>query len=105
MRSLRRAIGGVCLGLALSGCLETYPDYPVAPALLSERVPEPPATGTPQSWRPGYYDYQDGQYRWVPGEWVPLAGHGRLWQDGYWVRTGSKSYSWVPAGWTDSPRR
>lgn len=88
-----------CVGLALSGCSETYPAYPVVPALLTERVPVPPPADQAMSWRPGYYDFSDGNYIWRPGQWEPLAGHSTLWQDGYWVRSGIASYNWVPAGW------
>ena len=37
-------------------------------------------------------------FAWTPGEWVERAGHGTLWQDGYWRKDGP-SYAWVPAHW------
>ncbi len=95
-RPLARAL---LLALALAGCTETYPAYPVVPQPLVERVPEPPASSATLSWRPGYYDWADGQYVWIAGEWVPLAGHGATWQDGYWQRIGPTTYQWVRAQW------
>ena len=85
--------------LALSGCVATYADYPQAPAPLNERVPAPPHSEMAQSWRPGYYDWNGSRYAWTPGRWVAAAGHGTLWQDGYWRQTGTSSYAWVPPGW------
>ena len=38
------------------------------------------------------------RFLWVSGRWVDGAGHGTLWQDGYWRREGS-GYEWVPAHW------
>ena len=87
------------LALVLAGCTATYPAYPVVPPPLAERVPEPPHSAEALSWRPGYYDWVRGRYEWVPGKWVPLAGHGTMWQDGYWRRTGFQTYEWVRPGW------
>ena len=87
--------------LALEGCAGAYPvaGYPVAPAPLDERVPAPPRSSVPLSWRPGYYDYRGGRYVWTPGRWVSAQGHGTMWQDGYWTRSGPDTYAWVPARW------
>jgi hypothetical protein len=87
------------LALAVGGCRETYPAYPIVPPPLAERVPAPPRSAETLSWRPGYYNWADGRYVWVPGRWVPLAGHSALWQDGYWRRTGSTTYQWISPGW------
>lgn len=85
--------------LGTAGCTETYPAYPVAPAPRAERVPAPPPAAEALSWRPGHYDWSGSDYVWVSGDWVPLAGHSAMWQDGYWRRTGERSYEWIAAGW------
>ena len=90
---------GTLLGMALGGCREVYPAYPQVPPPLAERVPEPPKSAEALSWRPGYYQWVNERYVWTPGAWVPLAGHGTMWQDGYWQRTGFKTYEWVQPGW------
>lgn len=91
--------GALAMTLAIAGCDGSFPAYPQAPAPLAERVPEPPPSSQALSWRPGYWDWVGGSYSWVPGQWVPLAGHGAMWQDGYWVRIGFNSYQWIPPGW------
>ena len=35
-------------------------------------------------WTPGYWDYADGDYYWVPGAWVPAPYEGALWTPYYW---------------------
>jgi len=43
-------------------------------------------------WTPGYwaYDYQDGDYYWVPGTWVMAPQVGFLWTPGYWFGGGDR---------------
>jgi hypothetical protein len=42
-------------------------------------------------WTPGYwgYDYDAGEYYWVPGTWVLAPEVGFLWTPGYWGWVGS----------------
>ena len=35
-------------------------------------------------WTPGFWDYADGDYYWVPGAWVPAPYEGALWTPYYW---------------------
>src|SRR5580692_8763489 len=35
-------------------------------------------------WTPGYWDYNEGSYFWVPGTWVQPPAVGLLWTSGYW---------------------
>src|ERR1700691_5685406 len=35
-------------------------------------------------WTPGYWDYNEGSYFWVPGTWVQPPAVGLLWTPGYW---------------------
>jgi len=54
------------------------------PALPVYEQPLCPAEG--YIWTPGYwaYDYQDGDYYWVPGTWVMAPRPGFLWTPAYW---------------------
>jgi hypothetical protein len=54
------------------------------PALPVYEQPPCPAEG--YIWTPGYwaYDYDDGDYYWVPGTWVMAPEPGLLWTPGYW---------------------
>jgi hypothetical protein len=48
---------------------------------------QPICPGDGYIWTPGYwdYDYDDGDYYWVPGTWVPAPETGYLWTPGYWA--------------------
>jgi len=54
------------------------------PALPVYEQPLCPAEG--YIWTPGYwaYDYDNGDYYWVPGTWVLAPELGFLWTPGYW---------------------
>src|SRR5438477_12166769 len=43
-------------------------------------------------WTPGYwaYDYDFGDYYWVPGTWVRAPRVGYFWTPGYWAYSGSR---------------
>jgi DNA segregation ATPase FtsK/SpoIIIE-like protein len=43
-------------------------------------------------WTPGYwsYDYDFGDYYWVPGTWVRAPRVGYYWTPGYWAYSGSR---------------
>ena len=47
---------------------------------------QPPCPGEGYIWTPGYwaYDYDYGDYYWVPGTWVMVPEVGLLWTPGYW---------------------
>ena len=86
-----------CLTL-VQGCVIPYADHPPVPLPLAEDVPAPPSAAVTLIWRPGHYDWTGMGYAWVRGAWVDRAGHGSLWQDGYWRRSGPNPV-WVPAHW------
>jgi WXXGXW repeat (2 copies) len=60
------------------------------PALPVYEQPLCPAEG--YIWTPGYwaYDYDEGDYYWVPGTWVLAPGIGFLWTPGYWAWGGDR---------------
>ncbi|HTB83819.1 MAG TPA: YXWGXW repeat-containing protein [Candidatus Sulfotelmatobacter sp.] len=59
---------------------------------------QPPCPGDGYIWTPGYYQYGDYGYYWVPGEWVMPPGTGVLWTPGYWGYEGRK-YVWHEGYW------
>jgi hypothetical protein len=78
--------------LALAGCAPPAPRVPMA----CPHIPLPPGqntvwTGPPKSGfrqilRPGYWDWQDGNYTWVPAQWMTLLVPGApRWKDGFWT--------------------
>ena len=86
------------LCLLLQGCVGTYATHPPAPPAFAEQVPAPPRSKVPLIWQPGHFDWDGIGYIKVPGRWVDRAGHGTLWQDGYWRQVSGPSV-WVPAHW------
>jgi hypothetical protein len=62
----------------------------VAIAIAPPPIPvyeQPICPGDGYIWTPGYwaYDYDDGDYYWVPGTWVLAPEVGFLWTPGYWA--------------------
>ena len=51
---------------------------------------QPPCPGDGYIWTPGYYQYGDYGYYWVPGAWVLPPSVGLLWTPGYWGFAGGK---------------
>ncbi len=49
-------------------------------------------------WAPGYWDYNQGGYFWVPGTWVQPPEAGLLWTPGYWG-WGNGGYAWNEGYW------
>lgn len=85
--------------LLLGGCAVPHgQNHPPVPPVLAEDVPAPPRSQVALIWRPGHYDWTGTGYQWRPGAWIDRAGHGSLWQDGYWKRSGYDAV-WVPAHW------
>ena len=88
----------VLCALVLQGCAVLPPGHPPVPPTLAEDVPAPPRTRVALIWRPGHFDWTGAEYVWEAGAWVSRAGHGTLWQDGYWRRSAAGE-EWVPAHW------
>lgn len=83
--------------LALAGC-QSAPPYPPVPPARVEVMGKPPVTQTLLIWQPGHWNWNGGAYEWIPGDFVPRAGHSDLWMPGYWERSGM-SWRWVAAHW------
>lgn len=59
---------------------------------------QPPCPGDGYIWTPGYYQYGDYGYYWVPGQWVLPPGPGLLWTPGYWGFEAGV-YTWHAGYW------
>jgi hypothetical protein len=59
---------------------------------------QPPCPGDGYIWTPGYYQYGDYGYYWVPGQWVMPPTVGLLWTPGYWGYVGGR-YAWHEGYW------
>jgi len=59
---------------------------------------QPACPGDGYIWTPGYYQYGDYGYYWVPGQWVLPPAVGLLWTPGYWDHAGG-SYTWHQGSW------
>jgi hypothetical protein len=59
---------------------------------------QPPCPGDGYIWTPGYYQYGDYGYYWVPGQWVMPPSANMLWTPGYWAFEGRK-YTWHEGYW------
>ncbi len=53
---------------------------------------QPFCPGEGYIWTPGYwaYDYDFGDYYWVPGTWVRAPRVGYFWTPGYWAYSGNR---------------
>lgn len=56
----------------------------IAPPPLPVYV-QPPIPDEGYLWSPGYWEYDAGDYYWVPGTWVRPPAAGLLWTPGYWA--------------------
>jgi hypothetical protein len=45
---------------------------------------QPPCPGDNYMWKPGYWDYSNAGYGWVPGAWVMAPWIGALWTRLLW---------------------
>jgi len=59
---------------------------------------QPPCPGDGYIWTPGYYQYGDYGWYWVPGAWVLPPTAGVLWTPGYWGFEGGR-YLWHAGYW------
>jgi WXXGXW repeat (2 copies) len=59
---------------------------------------QPPCPGDGYIWTPGYYQYGDYGWYWVPGQWVLPPAANMLWTPGYWAFEGGH-YLWHAGYW------
>jgi len=92
--------------LALGLTAIAAPDYAVAQISVSITL-APPALPVYEQpvlieeggiWAPGYWDYNQDGYFWVPGTWVQPPEAGLLWTPGYWG-WGNGGYAWNEGYW------
>lgn len=95
IRSLVLAGGALLVSTASSAQIGVA--VTIAPPELP--VYEPPlCPGDGYIWTPGYYQYGDYGYYWVPGQWVMPPSSGLLWTPGYWGYASGK-YAWHEGYW------
>ena len=86
----------------IAGCAQSQQPgenpYPPIPPVISEAIPKPPVTAEPLMWQPGHWDWGGSGYVWAKGQYVPAAGHGNLWMQGWWARTDA-GWTWQPPHW------
>ena len=102
MRTLTTPIALLTLALAAGCVAQQQPPgnpYPPVPPPTAEIVPKPPVAAEPLLWQPGHWDWSGSSYVWVNGQYVPAAGHGNLWVQGWWSLTPA-GWAWQPAHWT-----
>ncbi|MBE7182392.1 MAG: YXWGXW repeat-containing protein, partial [Terriglobus roseus] len=59
---------------------------------------QPQAPGADYLWTPGYWDYANTGYYYVPGNWVSAPFVGALWTPGWWGYYGH-GYRWHHGYW------
>jgi hypothetical protein len=59
-------------------------DYASEPPPPLPEYQQPPAPDPNYLWTPGYWNYGNGGYYWVPGVWCPPPYYGALWTPPYW---------------------
>jgi hypothetical protein len=91
--SLLLALGAL-VGAAFAGVILTVNIAPPPIAVFDQ----PPCPGDGYIWTPGYYQYGDYGYYWVPGAWVLPPAAGLLWTPGYWGFEGGR-YTWHAGYW------
>ncbi len=75
--------------------IEIGPDRP-PPRLRVER--RPPRPRPDWAWRAGRWDFRNGEYIWIDGEWVAPPSRRAVWEPGHWeVRR--RRYFWVEGHW------
>ena len=99
------ALASAC-ALALGLTVIAAPNYAVAQISVSITL-APPALPVYEQpvlieeggiWAPGYWDYNQDGYFWVPGTWVQPPEIGLLWTPGYWG-WGNGRYVWNGGYW------
>ncbi len=74
------------------------PVYAPEPPPPLPEYSQPPCPGPDYIWNPGYWNYADTGYYWVPGAWVLAPYIGALWTPPWWGFYGGR-YLWHPGYW------
>ncbi|MGO9039641.1 MAG: hypothetical protein ACLPX1_10675 [Steroidobacteraceae bacterium] len=99
---LIRSACAMALGVAVSALPEiATAQISVSITLAPPALPvyeQPVLTEQGGIWAPGYWEYTQGGYSWVPGSWVQPPEVGLLWTPGYWG-WGNGGYAWNAGYW------
>jgi hypothetical protein len=66
------------------------------PALREELIPPPPAATV--TWEPGRWSWNNDQWVWVAGQYVPRPTPQAVWEPGHWVQQ-ANGWLWVDGQW------
>jgi hypothetical protein len=71
---------------------------PIAPPPPMFEQPEISSNPRAAVWRPGYWDYDGGNYHWVSGEWIARPSPTAIWSPDHWMQ---HTYGWgfIPGYW------
>ncbi len=64
-----------------------------------EVVPSPPTTTPGMVWQQGAWNYQNGNWVWVPGQYIARPQGYSVWQPGQWMQQPDGRYVWNPGHW------
>ena len=80
-------------------CPTSDTGYAPGPVIQAEEPPpplpvyeQPPMPAPGYMWTPGYWSWNNYDYYWVPGVWVPPPSPGLLWTPGYWAFVGGSYF-------------
>jgi hypothetical protein len=73
-------------------------EYADAPPPPIPDYDQPPVTDPNDIWQPGYWQWGNAGYYWVPGTWVAPPQPGYLWTPGYWHAANNR-FAWVAGFW------
>ena len=89
--------------VANSGTVYTYPNQAVLvqsppPAPIYEAQPSPREGYV---WAPGHFEWRNGQYAWIGGEWM-TDRPGFAWRGGHWEQRNDGTWQFVAGHWMRS---
>jgi peptidoglycan hydrolase-like protein with peptidoglycan-binding domain len=70
------------------------------PAPQVEVVPPPPAATPGMVWQQGAWNYQNGNWVWVPGQYIARPQGYSVWMPGQWTQQPDGHYVWNPGHWS-----
>lgn len=96
-RLIRPALFATALAATTAGSIAAALAQPAPIPALKLEVVRPPMPGANYIWRPAHWNWVNGGYRWVGGEWVLReAGWRRgVFVPGHWDRHGAE-WVWIP---------
>ncbi len=92
----RTALLAIALATGLSRVAAAQVELRVVPPLRAEVIPVHPP-GPRMVWEPGHWNFERGEYVWIPGRYIPAHRFHRF-AHGHWVMRGGVQV-WEPGHW------